>query len=291
MKAKVINTILFTKMLQSVEKLNKTCVIKFTKDKIYLIVSKIELTELQVWGQVAVDLLFEEFIIESANNNEIWIELRTDQVIRVLKSAQAAIDVYCKLTKKTGLPSLSFNIKSMYRGDNPVLLVQDIPIRVLNLYHINEYKEPMVPQPHVHILMPPLVSVRTIIDRMKSMSNYLTISANFNGEFILKIETEAVSVETYFKDLISPDLNQVNNSSQQDKPKNQFSECQISIIDFEKFVHSYVINPSSVICSIIENFAVVFYVYVKNETMSYMDYDQETRQFGALTYYIPAIIT
>jgi len=40
--------------------------------------------------------------------------------------------------------------KKKFRGDNPVLLVQDIPIRVLNLYHINEYREPMVPQPHVH---------------------------------------------------------------------------------------------------------------------------------------------
>ncbi|ORX60072.1 cell cycle checkpoint [Piromyces finnis] len=277
-------------MLQSVEKLNKTCVLKFTRDKIFLIVSKIELTELQVWGQVAINLLFEDFIIESANNNEIWLEVRTDQIIRVLKSAQSAIDVYCKLTKKTGLPSLSFNIKSIFRGDNPVLLVQDIPIRVLNMYHISEYKEPMVPQPHVHILMPPLVSVRTIIDRMKSMSNYLTISANYNGEFTLKIETESVSVETYFKDLICPELNQNENSqSQQERPKEQFSGCQISIIDFEKFVHSYVINPSSVICSIIENFAVVFYVYVRND-MSLMDYDQETRQFGALTYYIPAII-
>jgi len=54
--------------------------------------------------------------------------------------------------------------------------------------------------------MPPLVSVRTIIDRMKSMSNYLTISANYNGEFRLKIETESVLVETYFKDLMAPDL-------------------------------------------------------------------------------------
>jgi len=41
---------------------------------------------------------------------------------------------------------------------------------------------------------------------MKSMSNYLTISANYNGEFTLKIETESVSVETYFKDLICPEL-------------------------------------------------------------------------------------
>jgi len=36
-----------------------------------------------------------------------------------------------------------------YRGDIPVILYQDIPIRVLNRYHINEYQEPMVPQPHV----------------------------------------------------------------------------------------------------------------------------------------------
>jgi len=46
--------IFIIEMLQSVEKLNKTCVLKFTRDKIFLIVSKIELTELQVWGQVAV---------------------------------------------------------------------------------------------------------------------------------------------------------------------------------------------------------------------------------------------
>jgi len=40
-------------MLQSVEKLSKTCIMKFTEDKIYIIIAKIELTELQVWGQVA----------------------------------------------------------------------------------------------------------------------------------------------------------------------------------------------------------------------------------------------
>jgi len=57
--------------------------------------------------------------------------------------------------------------------------------------------------------MPPLISVRTIIDRMKSMSNYLTISANHNGEFILKIQTESVLVETFFKDLVIPELSMI----------------------------------------------------------------------------------
>ncbi|ORY11947.1 hypothetical protein LY90DRAFT_518407 [Neocallimastix californiae] len=185
MKAKVIDTILLTKMLQSVEKLSKTCIMKFTEDKIYIIIAKIELTELQ-------NLLLEEFTIESANNNEIWIEVRTDHVIRVLKSAQTSIDIHCKLSKKKELSSLSFNIKRM-------------------------------------------------------------VSQNL--------------------------------SQQEKSKKEQFSECQISIIDFENFVHNYIINPS-----IIENFAVIFYVYVKNESTPLMDYDQETRQFGTLTFYIPAII-
>ncbi|KAL6609117.1 Hus1-like protein-domain-containing protein, partial [Neocallimastix sp. 'constans'] len=197
MKAKVIDTILLTKMLQSVEKLSKTCIMKFTEDKIYIIIAKIELTELQVWGQVASNLLLEEFTIESANNNEIWIEVRTDHVIRVLKSAQTSIDIHCKLSKKKELSSLSFNIKRM-------------------------------------------------------------VSQNL--------------------------------SQQEKSKKEQFSECQISIIDFENFVHNYIINPSNIICSIIENFAVIFYVYVKNESTPLMDYDQETRQFGTLTFYIPAII-
>jgi len=45
-----------------------------------------------------------------------------------------------------------------------------------------------------------------------------------------------------------------------------------------------------ILLGIIENFAVIFYVYVKNESTPLMDYDQETRQFGTLTFYIPAII-
>ncbi len=52
--------------------------------------------------------------------------------------------------------------------------------------------------------MPSLKVVRNVVDRMKNLSNFVTVSANQNGEMKLQVETDMVAVGTYFQDLEQP---------------------------------------------------------------------------------------
>ncbi|KAJ3089183.1 hypothetical protein HK102_007012, partial [Quaeritorhiza haematococci] len=132
----------------SLEKLSKIWVLKLSPTKVHFIVSKPETNSgIQVWSQIAADAIFEDYRIESANNNEIWLELAGEHFVRGLKSTQNAPEVTMKLTKKENLPVLSLNITSQSRNGKRICLVQDIPVRVLSPQQANDLKEPMVPEP------------------------------------------------------------------------------------------------------------------------------------------------
>jgi DNA polymerase III epsilon subunit-like protein len=55
-------------------------------------------------------MIFEDYFIESQNNNMIGFEINLEHLHRALKSAQTAEDISIKLTKKNGHPMLSFGI-------------------------------------------------------------------------------------------------------------------------------------------------------------------------------------
>ena len=56
----------------------------------------------------------------------------------------------------------------------------------------------------VSIYMPPMKLLRNVVDRMKNLSNFVSISANQRGEMKVKVETDQVTVATHFKDLDHP---------------------------------------------------------------------------------------
>ena len=56
----------------------------------------------------------------------------------------------------------------------------------------------------VSIYLPPLRLLRNVVERMKNLSNFVTISASQKGEFNLKVDTDMVTVATHFKDLEHP---------------------------------------------------------------------------------------
>ncbi|KAI9207229.1 checkpoint protein Hus1/Mec3 [Polychytrium aggregatum] len=283
MKTKITNPAQFARMAMTLEKIAKTWILRLTPSDVYFIVSQADVDSgIQVWGSISTSFIFADYRIESANENQIFLQLSGEHLVRSLKSAQNATEITMKLAKKNSLPVLSFQIANQSRTGNCVLLVQDIPVRVLTPPEAEELKEPLVPEPHVHIMMPPLSSIRTIAERMKSMSNYITISANMRGEFVLKIDTDSVEVETSYRNLINPefDPSQVDSSQQPSANRDPtlFADARVDARDFVKFVQSYVVNPTNVVCCIIENRGLVFYVYVGGPNES---------QCGNLTYYIP----
>ena len=52
--------------------------------------------------------------------------------------------------------------------------------------------------------MPSLKVVRNVVDRMKSLSNFIVVSVNNSGEMRLRVETDLATVTTYFRDLRTP---------------------------------------------------------------------------------------
>lgn len=67
-------------------------------------------TDIQVWSQINVDALFEDFRIESNMADQIYLELNTDQLLRALRSASSSDEVVCRLIKQGKVPMLSFDI-------------------------------------------------------------------------------------------------------------------------------------------------------------------------------------
>lgn len=53
----------------------------------------------------------------------------------------------------------------------------------------------------VSIEMPNLKIVRNVVERMKALGFFIIVSANCNGMFRLKAETETATIVTHFKNL------------------------------------------------------------------------------------------
>jgi hypothetical protein len=64
-------------------------------------------------------MLFEDYQIESAHLNEIYMDVTIDLVIRALRSAQTAYDCHMKLTKKLDMPYLSLTSYNQVKKNPP----------------------------------------------------------------------------------------------------------------------------------------------------------------------------
>jgi len=83
---------------------------------------------------------------------------------------------------------------------------QDIPIKLLSASQLAQFNEPHLPDPEVYIMVPPLKLLRNVVDRMKNIHDYLGISANMGGELTLKVETDMVSIATFYTNLHHPQI-------------------------------------------------------------------------------------
>ncbi|KAL1916902.1 uncharacterized protein VTP21DRAFT_5099 [Calcarisporiella thermophila] len=295
MRTNISNPNLLAKVAQSIEKLGKTCLLKFTPAKLHFIIITDPDSGVQVWSQLDAASIFENYRIQSASNNEIYLDFYIEYLIRALKSTQGALEIMMKLTKKENIPMLSLAITSQTRMGRKQSLTQDIPVRVLSPQQMEMVREPMCPDPQVHIMMPPLLSVRTIAERMKSLSDYVVISANMNGEFTLKCEANMVTMETYYKGLFNPELEYSESEAarvpSQTRDKNQFASARIDVKNFVKFLNTYHVSPSNVVCCIIEHHAIVFYVYVNHQHLATpgQTSQRDRVETGVLTFYIPVV--
>jgi len=289
----------FYKIIQAIEKLQKKCVIKFTTTNMHIICnSDVNEGGIQVWSQIKVASLFTDYRIQSNANNEITLSISPEALLLALRSAanppslSSTPDVVMKLAKKNNQAVLSFEISGTMASGRRVMVGHDVRIDVLRPSDVKKLTEPMCPEPEVHILLPPLQKMRTIIERLRSLSDTIAVKANNNGRLQISVRTESVSVDTQWSGCINPKISSSDPKTQNtsdtepdddeghDKtdPDLMFSVL-ISIKGFLKFLNSHVLSSTTIAC-ICQQHCMILYVYIGDVADA----------GGVLTFYIPTFI-
>lgn len=191
-----------------------------------------------MWAVLAVDAIFETLSVQSAANNVINLEVPLASLTRALKSALSATSATIRLTKKDSVPVLALTIvtttsSNTYsvdaafaneagRGNRETVVTQEIPVKVLNPDTVAGLHEPRCREPDVHIMLPPLMQLKSISDRFTKLAladaktgsgsgsttakTRLEVAANMHGCLKMSVQSDAMSISSVWTDLTNPDL-------------------------------------------------------------------------------------
>ncbi|KAK5656136.1 hypothetical protein OQA88_4896 [Cercophora sp. LCS_1] len=112
----------FSKLVAALNSLEKIAWVRLDDDSVRFTV--IPDTGSQVWASLSVDLIFDNYHLQSAEpNNTVNLELPLGPLQRALKSAVGSNHANLRLTKRDGIPLLSMTIHTMTKDgagqDNP----------------------------------------------------------------------------------------------------------------------------------------------------------------------------
>ncbi|XP_051796619.1 checkpoint protein HUS1 [Acanthochromis polyacanthus] len=269
----------FSRVITTISKLTKMCVLRLTPDNLFFVLSeKVANGGVSMWCELSQANFFDEYQMEgvSPEDNEICLEVTPENLSRALKTVQTAKSVKVKLTKKH-CPCLTIAAELPTLSSVSRVVTHDVPVDVIPRRLWHEFKEPNVPDFDVSIYLPPLKTMKNVVDRMKNLSNFLVIEANLNGEMNLKIETDLVSVTTHFKDLGNPpwgdDSSQDGGPSQSRDP-DSMAEARVDVRRLQQFLMGQQVNPSKAMCNIVHQR--ILHLILLHEDVS-------------LQYFIPAV--
>ncbi|XP_063425035.1 checkpoint protein HUS1-like [Mytilus trossulus] len=266
----------FTRVIGTLSKLIKSCVLRITPGNWYFILAeKLANGGIQIWCELPQGHFFDEYAMEGVSKeaNEIYLEVAPDNIVKALKTASNAKWIKIKLTKKH-VPCLTFEIDQPTLSSHSRTVVHDVPVSVIPRRLWEDYEEPELPHFDVSIAMPQMKLLKNMIDKMKNLSNHMVLSANQNGEMKLSVETDMAAVSTHFRDLINPStLDQVpsshDSSPERVKDPNEFSKARIDIRKFAQFLSGQLVNPTKVICNIVHNKVVHFLLLNEDVSLQY----------------------
>lgn len=204
------------------------------------------------------------------SESKITLEVETDKLLKAVKSGQSAHEITMKLTKKPGTPGgfLSFGIE--LNQAQSMSVVHDVPVELISLEQYSQFNEPLLPDASVAITLPPLKSIRPVVDHMKNVDQYLTIGVGTTGELVLSVQTERFSVNAYWSQLEIPTYAQDNQPSSS-QPRQV--KAQVDIKKFSKSLNILSVAPLPVYCVLYPEMVVL-----------HLPNGQQI-----ITYYIPAI--
>ncbi|XP_006808321.1 checkpoint protein HUS1 [Neolamprologus brichardi] len=166
----------FTRVVTTISKLTKMCVLRLTPDNLFFVLSgKVANGGVSMWCELSQANFFDEYQMEgvSSEDNEICLEVTPENLSRALKTVQNAKAVKVKLTKKH-CPCLTIAAELPTLSSVSRVVTHDVPVDVIPRRLWHEFKEPSMPDFDVSIYLPPLKTMKNIVDRMKNLSNFLS---------------------------------------------------------------------------------------------------------------------
>lgn len=105
-------------------------------------------------------------------------------------------------------------------GNRETIITQEVPVRVLAPDTVSGLHEPQCREPDVHIILPPLMQLKSISDRFTKLAiagarsgagsnsarTRLEMGANMHGCLKMSIKTDAMSISSVWTDLSNPEL-------------------------------------------------------------------------------------
>lgn len=271
-----INTLV--RMIQAIQKVSPRCIVRLEPEDVRFICTA-EADGVQIWSQLKVSSFFKEYRVESNFNNQINFEIATDMLLVALRSSQNAVDVMVRLAKRDKDPLLSFAIANASHSGSKLEIVQDVLIKILRPAESLRIKEPLCPDPDVHIFLPRLYKVRNVAERMKAVASHIYISANRSEEFKMSVAQPEINIESTWKKCGHPEINdsqEASRSGGDDDPQKHF-RVKLEAKSLLKFLSSHVVESRTIAC-ICAGHSAIFYVYVgdpKNTS-------------GVMTFFLPA---
>ena len=210
-RAQIGSALQLSKLVGSMAKLGDSCLAHFSSNMIQFAVSA-ESEGVRAHADVHPQTLFLSYRIESkAAENRISFFVKLDNLARALKTASGLqVDTSLKLTKKNGVPMLTFEIKGQGQGPD---VQHDVPLRIVtDVDELAAYHEPSLPDDvaAISVVFPAteLRALRNVVERMRAISDYLQLTASGSdasgggaGGGTLKLEAEKdnlVSIATTY---------------------------------------------------------------------------------------------
>ena len=108
-------------------------------------------------------------------------------------------------------------------GNRETIVTQEIPVRVLAPDTVAGLHEPQSREPDVHIILPPLMQLKSISDRFTKLAlgdtkagtasmasrTRLEVAANMHGCLKMSIRSDAMNISSIWTDLSNPELDPV----------------------------------------------------------------------------------
>ena len=276
----------FTHIISTVSKLcakssnDKSCVLKLTEEMIYFILPEGSANNLNsggsgrvsFWMSVDPKFLFDFYVCEgkSAEENFILLEIQPEVILQAFKSSSNIKMIRVKLTKRqTPCMTIELDLHSLTTKINSRTITHDIPIKVISTSKISaeDFQEPNISRTTLSIQLPPLKLLKHMIERMKCISEFVYLEGTDQGTLTLKIDADAVSVASYFRNLNNLPL--ANRPGTHQHP--QACTVRLSLKKLHEFVNSLQFQPSKMICNFVnQKYAHFFVVHDEDLILQYL---------------------